>query len=353
MNYSAVEEELISKNRYEEKAFDYLIRHGKRAKNAQLLEIYDFNVFDFIPKSLYDSYIKTRNPDLIPKYIVYNERFAFEKNENISVSKADRYIEIFPLKHDYYEIEYMLSGSSMIYVQGQELTLSNGNIAIIPPNVIYQAIPDDDSVLINLKIRKNSFDKIFINLLSADTVISAYFSKTLYSKAYRTAMLIRCSVDEFIKNIFLNMYYQQQSKNDYYQQMLEGLSVTLLSYLMQNYGKNIEMTNTVISNDDRVMKIAEYINSNYKTVTLTDVADKFYMSQSYLSVFIKKELGVNFSQLLKEIKMTKASTLLITTDMKVEEICLQSGYEDTTQFIKTFKNFYGMSPKMYRNFFRT
>lgn len=348
MDFQTVIEKLNETTTEEKKALAYLNAHNKKAKHLSLLEIYDINIFDYVPKTLYEAYIKSKNQSLIPKYITLNENLAFDKNTNISLSRADRYIEMFPLKHNYYEIEYILSGTCELRIEEQTYILSCGDVAIIPPNVIYQAIPAGDSIMINLKIRRSTFDKVFINLLSADTLISAYLSKTLYSKGYRSAMLLRCREDEYLKRLFVEMFSQELEKKIFYQYMLEGMTVTLFTYLIQNHSEHIEMSNRMISNNERIIQITDYINSNYMTASLKDVAEKFYLSPSYLSAMIKKEMGITFSELLREIKMSKASTLLITTDLKIDDVCVYSGYEDTTQFIKTFKKYYGLSPKKYR-----
>lgn len=348
MDLQTVLKRLNETTKEEKKALEYLNEHNEKAKLLSLLKIYDVNIFDYVPKTLYDAYIKSKNQSLIPKYITLNENFAFDINTNISLSRADRYIEMFPLKHNYYEIEYIMSGTCELKIEEQTYILNFGDVAIIPPNVIYQAIPVNDSIMINLKIRRSTFDKVFINLLSADTLISAYLSKTLYSKGYRSAMLLHCREDEYLKKLFLEMFSQELEKKIFYQYMLEGMAIILFTYLIQNHSEHIEMSNLMISNNERIIQITDYINSNYMTVSLKDVADKFYISQSYLSAFIKKELGITFSELLREIKMNKASALLITTDLKIDDVCTYSGYEDTTQFIKTFKKYYGLSPKKYR-----
>lgn len=348
MDFQKILDRITETTAEEKKALDYIKVHKTMAKHLALLEIYNINVLDYVPRTLYESFMKNKNQALIPNYITLNENLAFDKNTNISLSRADRYIEMFPLKHNYYEIEYILSGSCKLIIQEQSYILSSGDIAIIPTNVIYQAIPNNDSIMINLKIRRSTFDKVFINLLSADTLISAYLSKTLYSKGYRSAMLIHCGNDEYLRNIFLLMFNQELEKKAFYQYMLEGMTITLFTYLIQNHSENIEMSNQMISNNERIVQITDYINANYMTVSLKEVADKFYISQSYLSALIKKELGITFSELLREIKMSKASSLLITTNLKIDDVCIQSGYEDTTQFIKTFKKYYGLSPKKYR-----
>ena len=60
--------------------------------------------------------------------------------------------------------------------------------------------------------------------------------------------------------------------------------------------------------DERLLDITNYIYANYKEVTLDDLAEKFFLSKPYLSKYIKEKSGMTFGDILKEIRMKKASS---------------------------------------------
>ncbi|MCM1113882.1 MAG: AraC family transcriptional regulator [Clostridium sp.] len=348
MNKEQIIEKLKEITEDEKRALAYIEKHGEKAKHAGLLEIYSIDIFDYVPKSLYELYLKSKSHFAMPDYITLNEDKAFEADEDISLTKADRYIEMFPLKHNFYEVNYIFSGKCEYSLEKQSCTLHSGDISIVPPGVIYQALPEDDCILINLKIRKSTFDKLFVNFLSSGSELSSYFTKTLYSKMYRSTMIFHCAEDEYVSELFVMMFGQQLEKKQYYGYMLQGLTITLFTHLIQSHCDDIEFSSKSVVNNDQVSHILNYINENYTTATLENTAKHFYLNSSYLSVLIKKELGKTFSELIREIKMNEAATLLLTTNLKIDEICTAVGYKDTTQFIKTFKKYYGLSPKKYK-----
>lgn len=97
-----------------------------------------------------------------------------------------------------------------------------------------------------------------------------------------------------------------------------------------------------------MIEIESYMRQNFKTATLQNTAQHFYLSPAYLSAMVKQQTGFNFSAIMRRIKMENAATLLTDTDMKVEQICDSVGYSDATQFIKTFKAYFGTTPLKYR-----
>lgn len=340
MNNSEVFYKLEQISPVEQKALDFMKKHGRKPSGTDLLKILHINLNDYI--------MTTKNNTIIPDHVNLKEKSCFDEGTNIELNKADRFTDMFPHMHDFFEIECILTGKCIHVVQNQSIENSAGDIVIVPPRVVHHASPGNDCITVNLKIRSSSFDKIFVNLLAADTILSAYLSKVLYSKVFRSSMTFHCGSDDYIQNLVLSMYGQQLDKKPFFNYMLEGMVITLFSYLIQNYSEKIEMSNITIVKDNRMAEIIDYINKNYMSVTLKSTAKKFFISEQYLSSIIKKETGSTFSSLLREIKMSRASTLLLTTDLKIDDVCEQSGYSDTTQFIKTFKKYYGLPPKKYR-----
>lgn len=78
--------------------------------------------------------------------------------------------------------------------------------------------------------------------------------------------------------------------------------------------------------------------------TLAGTAQLFHMNPSYLSASLRRVTGQTFSQLVRGHRLRRAAQLLVHSGMKLEEICEQIGYQDTTQFIRYFKAAYSVTP---------
>lgn len=95
--------------------------------------------------------------------------------------------------------------------------------------------------------------------------------------------------------------------------------------------------------------ITQYIGEHYATVTLESLAAQVHMNPQYVSKFFKKMTGQNFSDYLMKVRMEKAAQLLDDIQYKTYEVSELVGYSNSVNFTRTFRNYYGMSPREYRN----
>ena len=99
-----------------------------------------------------------------------------------------------------------------------------------------------------------------------------------------------------------------------------------------------------------IEEVMNYINLHYKdnSLSLEDIARKYNMSASGLSKYIKDKCNLKYSEYVVSLRIEEACRLLTETDMTVQEITFEVGYNDLVSFSKKFKNRMGVSPGEYR-----
>ncbi len=95
-------------------------------------------------------------------------------------------------------------------------------------------------------------------------------------------------------------------------------------------------------------RILAYVSENYTTLTLDTLASRFRRSRSYMSHIFKKMTGKTLRAYCNDLKLFSASKLLTGTEMSVTEAALEAGFEDTSYFVKLFKEKYGQTPYKYK-----
>lgn len=105
--------------------------------------------------------------------------------------------------------------------------------------------------------------------------------------------------------------------------------------------------------DDYVTYAADFIRGNYATVKIGDVAKFVGLNRSYLTNLFKAKMGVSPQEYLMQCKLNQACKLLEETENPIQEISRQIGYDNPLTFSKTFKSFYGVSPREYRRSHRS
>lgn len=98
------------------------------------------------------------------------------------------------------------------------------------------------------------------------------------------------------------------------------------------------------SSKELIENIKEYIKNNYKTASLTEVSEKFFINKNYFCSLFKSITGENFSNYLTKVRMDKAKFLLINSNLKIYEIAKIVGYDDQRYFSQVFKKVIGIKP---------
>ncbi|RAP77195.1 helix-turn-helix domain-containing protein [Paenibacillus montanisoli] len=97
-----------------------------------------------------------------------------------------------------------------------------------------------------------------------------------------------------------------------------------------------------------IKKTIYHMEQEYQEVSLQSVAQKVYMTPTYLSLLFKLNTGKTFIEHLTDIRIEKAKKLLCSTHYKNYEVAEQVGYQDPRYFSQIFKKKVGLSPTEYR-----
>lgn len=83
-------------------------------------------------------------------------------------------------------------------------------------------------------------------------------------------------------------------------------------------------------------------------LSLSKIAQVFFINPSYLSRTFKKEMEVNLMEYLVKLRIDKAMLLLNNTDLKAYEIGEKVGISDSSYFSTCFKRYAGVSVSEYK-----
>lgn len=96
-------------------------------------------------------------------------------------------------------------------------------------------------------------------------------------------------------------------------------------------------------------EMISYIQQNFmEKISLKEFSEQFHLSEKYISRYFKEHFHITLSQYITHLRLEHAKQLLQDTDIPVTEIAMQSGYQNVSYFIRSFKKTYGVSPLKYR-----
>lgn len=96
-------------------------------------------------------------------------------------------------------------------------------------------------------------------------------------------------------------------------------------------------------------RIQAIVREEYRNdISLDDIAGRVNMAPAYVSYLFKKDTGSNLVKYITDYRMEKACRFLEDSSLKIVQVGKACGYENQPYFNRLFKNYYGMTPKQYR-----
>lgn len=143
---------------------------------------------------------------------------------------------------------------------------------------------------------------------------------------------------EILRNIATSAFENTDSQNAL--SNLTNMLTEYSEYLVQLRGNQSQ---NVLSSVEADIKI--FYKEN---LTLKDFGKKYFVNSAYLGQMFKKQYGESFKDYLNNVRIDKAKELLLATDMKMNEIASEVGYNDVDYFINRFIARIGCTPARFR-----
>lgn len=239
--------------------------------------------------------------------------------------------------HQNIEIIYVLEGSMKIVIDDEIYRLSKGDFILINANKNHTF--DTSKNILGIRY------EIDFHLLAKQlgTMELFFWCNTVADRNDAYAE-VRKTLDEIAK-----CYDQKEGEGYLY---LNSLYYKLLYQLASNFMIKAYDTRLNLDNSQeriRISQIQNYIQANYQMqISLKDLADQLFLSNAYLSKYIKRNLGLTFVDYLNNVRLFHAIDELLYTNKKLTHIALDNGFPSSAAFSKAFKAMYHESPVSYR-----
>lgn len=276
-------------------------------------------------------------------YSFIPEYMEFSRTSNAELT-TDKTWKIYPHMHDNFEIYILLSGQVNYQIGEQVYAVSPGDILCIPSNTLHMG----DIVSVG------NYERFFINvhprlmdkLSTPDSNL-----KTLFEQIVQGALSPLLSAERRYTVVIQQILSRMEAavkENAYGSDVMLFSQISqLLLYLNRFYLHDATILPAGSTGSELIDRILRYINANLQEdIKLYEVAEKHYVSQQHLARQFKSFTGFTFHQYIMEKRLRLASYLL-DQGQSVTAVIEACGFSDYSNFIRAFKNKYGLPPKKY------
>ncbi|MBC1489638.1 helix-turn-helix domain-containing protein [Listeria sp. FSL L7-1485] len=245
-----------------------------------------------------------------------------------------------PQISNYLTVFLMFNGSAVVTVGEKEYWLNQDDLLVINPRQQYQVKSTSDNLLLSLRIAKKPITPQFKENWLPFIECSTNGSETENAEKFQQLRVALAHL--------MAAYFKQNDETEIetYQHFF-----TVLTLLVKNFKKEYLPVPTITENlaDERMSQLLEQIQKNYsQPISLESLAEMSGISYYYLSRSFKKQVGVNFTEYLNQIRLMHASEALVSTSQSVLKVAFNSGFSNAKNFYDIFKKQYGLTPANYR-----
>lgn len=134
----------------------------------------------------------------------------------------------------------------------------------------------------------------------------------------------------------------------------------MLNHVSSLTGSELEIMNETqsamkLTNRDsaRLEPVMKYVIENFKDdLDSRKAAELMHLNEAAFCRYFKRRMEQTFSQFVNHVRITHATSLLLTEEWDVLRICYECGYKNLSYFNRQFRDITGQSPTEYRKAFK-
>ncbi len=252
--------------------------------------------------------------------------------------------------HDFYEIYVYISGDITYHANGVIYNMRQGDIVLLNNKTLHKMSRSLDVKETRYERKVILIDPDFVNNnVIAGRSLANCFERNFEAKSH----LLRFKKDERdkLQEILdrLEAAYYGHEAGD------EVLKVVYLIELLVFFNKAQVSSEDKskyldICSDSEISDILDYFDRNIEgDLSLNSISEEFCLEKHYLIRKFKKRMGMAPHQYIKKMRLVKARDLL-KKDISVTDVCYQCGFNDYSNFIRSFTSEFGISPKKFTKF---
>lgn len=270
--------------------------------------------------------------------------------------KKGRRAETAPHRHEYFQVQINLGGDTVQHIGNVERPFPRNTLAFILPHRVHVIPhpPESSFIVINFSqtfllphLQCDPMDLEDVSILLAPELSPFRFQQHL-------DFTLNDAHFAQVRTLIEQMRELDVSRQFGVREILKGLMLQLIGLVCRLYAEPLrqlaESNAAQASRRDALGRMSEYLRRNIADpdLNLKKVAAATYLSPSYLTHWLRKEVGKTFSEMVLERRMHAARNHLLNGSKPVGEVARLCGFADEAYFSRRFRQIHGLPPGQFR-----
>lgn len=254
-------------------------------------------------------------------------------------------------RHESIELGYVVKGQIRQIFSGVEYLFPEGSFWLSDCSSCHQdVIGREELQTVFFGFNTAAFNRNFLQKLDGTSADAFFQTALVHQKKIRRYIMFTPPGDEPPKARALveQMAREYAERETGFDLIVMGLLSRLLSILFGQYHAQYIGQDADDSSSLLYVKILAYLDGRYADVNLKELAEHFHYSTDFISRVIKRGSGLSYASFIQKLRMDKAAQLLCSTQLSVEKVMEQVGYQNRKFFSDLFVRYKGMPPSDYR-----
>lgn len=231
----------------------------------------------------------------------------------------------------------LLTKGSIVMDCGEEITLVPGMVIVIPAGVPHKTLKGEAVEYFWLSFCSGCLD------LETSPVLLNIFN--LVHTGAVPVWQLDSAGQKFYLSLIKNLQQEIAQDSNITPDIIRSYLTLLLHQVSR--GSRLEFSKNIRS--EIVTNALTFIQQQrLNNISLRDVAAQVNKSEGYLANLVKNATGFTVGDWIRKSRLTEACKHLLHTQKSIEEIAFQTGWNDTTHFIRQFKKEFNITPAKWR-----
>ena len=256
-------------------------------------------------------------------------------------------------KHHFFELIYVLDGSGIHNINGNNYEFSKGNVFLLTPDDAHTFQISTLTKFCIIDFTKSFFSKSS-SRQNEKMDVSDFFKRLeyIFHNHHNVKGNIIADSDRHLFGVLINQLISESEKKQVFEEIItQNIVFLLLHFIARNIQQGISTFSKNTNPKSKIHELTAYVQQHIydkELIKLENLAAYFNKSADHLNRYFKNETGNTIKDYITKYKLNLIQTRLKFSDLTISEIADEMNFTDESHLNKTFKSVFGQTAKQYK-----